>query len=674
LHVRIEPKAFIAIEQSMAGAMCAQWDRLAAEIVAGIHDALQAHDYAKAQQIANRLTMEGVVKNVRPRLEELAVSALLFGAHGITGDVRKTIYAKGQPVPATLHTAITQLEHAVEVDAADYVRQAVHALIEEQKRADERAHMQKHDIYTEPDKLPYAQTAEELPDAPDPDKNTPLAQAKLFGQAKWQYPDLKKDGDISDEQLAETGGLQEPEQGPNKRKRKAGEQTLYVKRPLKNADDLIAWAKANGFDTTLPPDDMHVTVCYSKALVDWDSVPPKTGNVTNVSDDRSLKQFGDAVVLAFDAPVLEQHHDRFMDAGGSHDYPSYQPHVTITYQAPEGLDLSKIEPYDGLLIFGPEEFKPIKGNWKETIVEKAEEKTLAEKINDAVVTGGKVSAEISASLTTSRLISLGFLSQASSQGVTRYRVDEILDDRTCPICAIMHGKEFNVVEQMDRTVRALSTQDPADLKTIMPWPTQSEANVSKLSGTSNDDLQAAGYGAPPYHARCRGLLTEISEEVEDFNSAVMDLAQQITEGLSDGEAAEAASAAGAAEVEPSEAGVEDPSEGWDDDAIEQLGWKRFDVTDPVAFAEIDQAYEDGDYDKAKQLLDDWTSKRVEKAEHAIPPSDDQRFDGPNVGKKNREPLTSPGREQDYEDIRSDSSSIAFGARVINDANAPLHIA
>jgi len=666
--VRIEPKAFIAIEQSMAGALHAQWDRLAADIVSGIHDALQARDYPKAQEIANRLTMDGVVKNVRPRLEELAVSALLFGAHRITGDVHKTVYAKGQPVPATLHTAITQLEHAVEVDAADYVRQAVHALIEEQKRADERAHMQKHDIYTEPDKRPDAQIAEELPDAPDPDKKTLLAQEKLFGQAKWQYPDLKKDGDISDEQLAETGGLQEPEQGPKKRQRKAGEQTLYVKRRLENADDLIAWAKANGFDTTLPPDDMHVTVCYSKAPVDWDSVTPKTGNVTNVSDDRSLKQFGDAVVLAFDAPVLEQHHDRFMDAGGSHDYPSYQPHVTITYQAPEGVDLSEIEPFDGLLIFGPEEFKPLKANWKDTIVEKADEKTLAEKINDAVVTGGKVSAEISASLTTSRLVSLGFLSQASSQGVTRYRVDEVLDDRTCPICAMMHGKEFNVAEQMDRTVRALSTQDPANLKTIMPWPSRSADSVSKLSSMSNDDLQAAGYGAPPYHARCRGLLTEISE---DFNSAAMDLAQQIMEGLSGDEAAEAASAAGAAEVEPSEAGGETPSEEWNDDAIEQLGWKRFDVTDPEAFAEIDQAYEDGDYDKAKQLLDVWKGMQVEKAEDAIPPSDDEGFEGPNAGKKKRKLQTPAAREEDYDDISRYSSSIAFDAQTMNDANAPI---
>jgi hypothetical protein len=42
--------------------------------------------------------------------------------------------------------------------------------------------------------------------------------------------------------------------------------------------------------------------------------------------------------------------------GASHDFDEYQPHVTITYEGSD-LDLSKVEPYRGELVFGPEIFR-----------------------------------------------------------------------------------------------------------------------------------------------------------------------------------------------------------------------------------------------------------------------------------------------------------------------------
>ena len=35
-------------------------------------------------------------------------------------------------------------------------------------------------------------------------------------------------------------------------------------------------------------------------------------------------------------------------------YPDYRPHITITYNLPEGMDLSKIVPFDGVIHLGPE--------------------------------------------------------------------------------------------------------------------------------------------------------------------------------------------------------------------------------------------------------------------------------------------------------------------------------
>ena len=682
--MRIEPRAFLAIEGSMAGAMKAQWAKLAAGIVAKLQSALEAKDYARAQQVANGLTMDGVVKLVLPRLEELAVSALLFGAHRLTGDVHKTVYASGQPVPQALHNGLNQLEHAVEMDAAEFVRNAVHKLIEQVKRGDPTAHMQKDDIYIEPSKRPDAQIAEQVEPAPDETADQVRAREKYLGLARWAKDGDPQDaaGDVSDAQLAETGGQQAPEQGQKKKRKQrltktAGPKTLYVNRTLTNAADVISWAKAQGFKFAQQPEDMHVTLCYSKEPFDWDHLEPDAGTVTVKSGPRTIQQFNKgAVVLELDSPDLAAEHQGFRDQGASYDFPSYRPHITITWEgAPR--DVSQIEPFQGDLVFGPQEFKPISGDWQkdhiETPLNKADTRTLAERINDCVVNGGQVATDLSASLTTSRLISLGFLSQAASQGVIRYRVDEVLDSRTCQVCAMMHGKVFNVAEQMDRTVRSLSTGDPADLRTLAPWPSQSADSVAKLQDMSNSDLQSAGLGAPPYHAGCRGMLTEIGEDVEDFSPQAMDLASQIIEGLSGDEAAQAIGPAGAADAGPDNGDLGTGAEPrvWDDAAVEQLGWSRFDVTEPEVFAEVDDAFSAQDYDKAQALIEDWKAKQtVEKAEDAIPHSDDDGFDGPNQPNKKRKPQTPGGRETDYDDIRTDSGT-PDPVQVMNNMVAPL---
>lgn len=152
---------------------------------------------------------------------------------------------------------------------------------------------------------------------------------------------------------------------------------LYVSRKLLNGADLIAWAKDQGFDTTLPASDMHVTILYSRTAVD----PMKMGE-TWYGDEkgrlrikpggpRAVERLGEsAVVLLFASYELESRHRDMVQAGGSHDYPEYQPHVTISYGVPAGTDLSAIKPYAGELLFGPEIFEPLDLDWKSKIEER----------------------------------------------------------------------------------------------------------------------------------------------------------------------------------------------------------------------------------------------------------------------------------------------------------------
>jgi hypothetical protein len=154
--------------------------------------------------------------------------------------------------------------------------------------------------------------------------------------------------------------------------KKADLQTLYVHRAVLNAAEVIEWAKSQGFTTTLPDDDMHVTVAFSRQALDWDAIPAAASGVTVVAGERSIKQFGEgAVVLTFESQSLSSRWAEILGLGASWDYPEYRPHITLTYQ-PGDLDLSKVTPYDGRIVLGPEMFSPVKEDWKEGIAEKAD--------------------------------------------------------------------------------------------------------------------------------------------------------------------------------------------------------------------------------------------------------------------------------------------------------------
>ena len=156
----------------------------------------------------------------------------------------------------------------------------------------------------------------------------------------------------------------------------AAPRPLYVRRDLLNAADLIAWAKAQGLETTLTAEDMHVTVLYSRTPVDpmamgetWGS-ETDGGLIVKAGGPRALERFGEgALVLQFASWSLTSRHADMIRAGASHDWPEYAPHVTITYTVPEGFDIEAVRPYTGELRFGHEIFEPLDLDWKSKLEE-----------------------------------------------------------------------------------------------------------------------------------------------------------------------------------------------------------------------------------------------------------------------------------------------------------------
>lgn len=161
--------------------------------------------------------------------------------------------------------------------------------------------------------------------------------------------------------------------------------SLYVRRDVVNSKDILAWAKAQGFTTTVPADELHVTITYSREPVDWikmgnaiDPYPSDNSDVSNLviaaGGPRTVESLGPdgAIVLMFASSRLcWRHHDMIREGGASWDYgDNYQPHITITYRG-AGVGLANVEPYKGEIIFGPEIFEEVRSGFNPISVEQA---------------------------------------------------------------------------------------------------------------------------------------------------------------------------------------------------------------------------------------------------------------------------------------------------------------
>lgn len=134
--------------------------------------------------------------------------------------------------------------------------------------------------------------------------------------------------------------------------------TLYVRRDVKNGADIIRWAKEQGFKEPVLATDLHVTVAYSRAPVDWMKMGSSWQDEVKItkSGPRLIEKFGDATVLLVSSDELRWRHEAMREAGATWDFPDYQPHITISY---EGEPPENVEPYQGEIILGPEIFEGI---------------------------------------------------------------------------------------------------------------------------------------------------------------------------------------------------------------------------------------------------------------------------------------------------------------------------
>lgn len=141
----------------------------------------------------------------------------------------------------------------------------------------------------------------------------------------------------------------------------AAPRTLYVRRDVLNRADIVRWARAQGFTDIVP--DLHVTIAYSRDPVDWFKVGTSWSERIEIAagGPRQMERLGEDgryIALLITANDLVWRHREIIEAGASWDWPDYQPHISI--QIGGEVDLSKVEPYQGRIILGPEIFESVR--------------------------------------------------------------------------------------------------------------------------------------------------------------------------------------------------------------------------------------------------------------------------------------------------------------------------
>src|SRR3546814_17055105 len=117
-----------------------------------------------------------------------------------------------------------------------------------------------------------------------------------------------------------------------------------VIRELKNATELAAWARNEGF-RHLRPSFWHVTVI----LTDISSPTPELDSHElhiKTGHDRQVRHMGGLIALSFQSSALMGRHNVLREAGGRWDYSIYRPHVSFTPNDGRNLD---VRPFDVLI-------------------------------------------------------------------------------------------------------------------------------------------------------------------------------------------------------------------------------------------------------------------------------------------------------------------------------------
>jgi len=139
---------------------------------------------------------------------------------------------------------------------------------------------------------------------------------------------------------------------------------------LETSEKIAGWCIANNIPAPLEHDKYHTTILYSRKPVEAVDIVSTFNNKMDFSVigfklfDFNEEQ-GAALVLELDAPQLKTLHETLIEAGGTHDYGSYTPHLTVSYHTPNDLDVTTLKLPDFKVTTSGFSVEPLNLNWKD---------------------------------------------------------------------------------------------------------------------------------------------------------------------------------------------------------------------------------------------------------------------------------------------------------------------
>lgn len=222
-----------------------------------------------------------------------------------------------------------------------------------------------------------------------------------------------------------------------------------------------------------------------------------------VAKSRGRVQALMSTALLFGASLAEPKRSEILFKDPQIGLPEFLPNVTMVY---EKIHTEAAVQY--IKRMASEKSVQLLYAAKDKNLQKAPRDDVVNALNKAVLGNGRMMASIAANLTTSRLVSYGFLAQAKVKGISTYQLQAVLDRRTSQVCRRLHGRTFKVDLAFQHLEQVLQITNPEELKTMAPFVKGNKDTLHELEKLTDAQLAARGVMVPPFHPGCRTLLVK----------------------------------------------------------------------------------------------------------------------------------------------------------------------
>ena len=130
--------------------------------------------------------------------------------------------------------------------------------------------------------------------------------------------------------------------------------------------------------------------------------------------------------------------------------------------------------------------------------------------------------------TVNRMRSISATHALQDAGITRYQIIGIGDERQCPYCRALQGKEFEVVHAQTTISNFLSAESHETVSGASPFITSKQLNLTPdaVGKATGAELAAAGVTIPPFHPFCRDRVIAVFDNNDNVPVAQTLIAPQ----------------------------------------------------------------------------------------------------------------------------------------------------